>query len=125
VTNAEPANSTATPEQQPLEGESTSTPQTPFPSGLKQFTTTLAQGGHLRNTLTKAVPAIIFYRCWGHYLYHKCGEFTETKGSKYKASLASAEHWEFLKGTVPQDAYVQLLVAFKDVQKSYNIFTTD
>ena len=73
----------------------------------------------------KTVPAVIFYRCQGYYLYHKYGEFTEQLGRKHKTSPACAEHWESLKGTVPQDAFAQLLAAFKDVQKRYELFTTD
>ena len=119
--NAEPANTTVASE--PPSSQSTTVP--PAPSGLKKFITALAQGGNARNTLMKTVRAIIFYRCQGYYLFHKYGEFTEQLGRKHKASPARAEHWESLKGTVPQDSFAQLLAAFKDIQKCYELFTTD
>ena len=73
----------------------------------------------------KTVPAVIFYRCRGYFLYHKYGEYTEQLGKKHKASPACAEHWDSLKGTVPQDAFAQLLAAFQDFQKRYELYTTD
>ena len=115
---AEPANTTAA-----SSASSASAPKAP--SGLKTFITALAQGGPARVTLMKTVPAVIFYRCQGYFLYHKYGEFTEQLGKKHKASPACAEHWDSLKGTVPQDAFAQLLAAFQDIQKRYGLYTTD
>jgi len=120
VAITEPTTTTIAPEQQ-SSSESTTAP--PAPSGLKKFITALAQGDPARNTLMKTVPAVIFYRFQGYYLYHKYGEFTEQLGKRDKASPACSEHWESLKGTVPQDAYAQLLAAFKDHQKRYKLFT--
>ena len=118
---AEPANSTVA--SGPPPSQSSTVP--PAPSGLKKFITALAQGGNARHTLMKTVPAIIFYRCQGYYLFHKYGEFTEQLGNKHKASPACAEHRASLKETVPQDAFAQLLAAFKDIQKCYELFITD
>jgi hypothetical protein len=73
----------------------------------------------------KAVPAPIYYRCRGLYLYYKYGEFSDTKSRKYKPSPAAQEHWESLTGTVTQDAFAQLLVALQDIQRRYKLFTTD
>lgn len=96
-----------TPEQKPSGEEATkSTP--PPPASFKQFTTASAQEGPLRNSFMKAVPAVIFYCCRGYFLHNKY-----------------AEHWESFKGTVSQDAYVQLLIASKDIQKRYQIFTSN
>jgi len=127
--NAEPADCPAisaeqSPDQQPTPGES-STPSPPSPSGLKNFMTALTQGGPLRQKLMKAVPAPIYYRCRGLYLYYKYGEFSDTKSRKYKPSPAAQEHWESLTGTVTQDAFAQLLVALQDIQRRYKLFTTD
>lgn len=118
---AEPANTTVASGSPP--SQSSTAP--PAPSGLKKFITALAQGGNARNILMKTVPAVIFYRCQAYYLFHKYGEFTEQLGKKHKASPACAEHWASLKGTVPQDAFAQLLEAFKDIQKRYELFITD
>lgn len=73
----------------------------------------------------KAIPGELYYRCRGHFLHHKHGDFNTDKAKALAKNNKEKSVWKELTGTVQQDAFAWLLLTFKQIQTTHEIFTSD
>ena len=122
--NASPTSAKATPKP---DKSAIPTPKKPSTApGLKRFMSALRTAGEPRSALMRTVPGDMYYRCRGYFLQHAHGDFTAEKAKKHGArNDKETTTWGALHGTIKQDAFAGLLEAFLQIQKKFNIFTSD
>lgn len=84
----------------------------------------MKQPGDRRKDLMLKVPPGAFYRCRGLYLQHANGDHTE---SRAKALRVTSENevsaWSDCRSMIKQDAFGELVRAYQDLCKRFNIFS--